>query len=139
MLQQKDYFEVFNLKPQYTINHTKLKEKYYDLTKKYHPDIFHDNNKFQLVTKAYNVLKNDYARAVYLRNKPIIKSPSINFLTKILDLEEQVMMAGNLELEKLKDEVEKQIRVCRNNYDKEEYLVMWKYYDRLLKMIENKM
>lgn len=139
MLEQINCFQIFNLKPVFDINLRSLKEKYYELSKKHHPDIVKSNGNFQSITRAYNTLKDDYARAIYMRNKPLQRQPPASFLMDVLELEERVSTGRVNELMQIKGDMERRINECRSNYSDEDYLVKWRYYNRILKSIENRM
>ncbi|HVE61611.1 MAG TPA: DnaJ domain-containing protein, partial [Chitinophagaceae bacterium] len=61
------FFELFNLPPQLTINKSLLRKKYFELSKKYHPDYFANTNDADqnkvledaaMLNKAYKTLSN---------------------------------------------------------------------------------
>ncbi|QCI26983.1 Fe-S protein assembly co-chaperone HscB [Buchnera aphidicola (Thelaxes californica)] len=71
-----NYFQMFNFPVIFNLNIQEIKKKFYQLQKKYHPDLSIYNkkekniNKLLLlsstVNKAYNILKNPITRAEYL-------------------------------------------------------------------------
>ncbi|WUR04265.1 co-chaperone HSCB-like protein [Vairimorpha necatrix] len=138
MLPSKDYFSVFNLSKTFDINLTDLKTKFYDLSKKHHPDLSkYSTNKFQEINNAYNTLKDDYLRAKYMKGKTT-GEVSKTFLIDILDLEDQIREAEGDSLEELSEIIRHKIEECRNNYQKDDYLAKWAYYRRLENMIKKK-
>lgn len=59
-----DYYEILELKPQCTKE--QIKKKYYELSKKYHPDKNNgDDEKFKLINEAYETLYDDELREKY--------------------------------------------------------------------------
>jgi molecular chaperone HscB len=94
------FFEIYELEPLFSISEEKLKKKYIQLQKKNHPDKFAvatDAEKKRallqssIVNDAYEVLKNDIKRALYLLDCNKIKIGNINnskFLMQQMDYEE---------------------------------------------------
>ncbi|AHC39213.1 molecular chaperone DnaJ [Ehrlichia muris AS145] len=69
----KDYFSLFKLKPQFSINMQILEQNYIALQSKYHPDLFSLKLEKKLaldniaeINKAYQILKSYIKRAEYL-------------------------------------------------------------------------
>ena len=69
----KDYFSLFKLKPQFSINIEILEQNYIALQSKYHPDLFSLKlekklalNNIAEINKAYQILKSYIKRAEYL-------------------------------------------------------------------------
>jgi curved DNA-binding protein CbpA len=75
-LQRLNYYEILNLPTQ--ANRAQIKKNYYTVSKEYHPDRYFRRNLgaykekletiFDLITKAYNTLNDDAARAEYDRS-----------------------------------------------------------------------
>ena len=94
------FFEIYELEPLFSISKEELKKKYIQLQKKNHPDKFAvatDAEKKRallqssIVNDAYEVLKNDIKRALYLLDCNKIKIGNINnskFLMQQMDYEE---------------------------------------------------
>lgn len=72
---EPDYFSIFDLKPQLQIDSDALQKKFYELSKKYHPDRYVAAGTREagfalrwstLVNKAYQTLRDDHLRSLYL-------------------------------------------------------------------------
>ena len=66
--QNKDYYRVLNVSR--TANTKQIKQAYYKLSKKYHPDVNHGpsaENKFKELQEAYNILGDEQKRLEYDR------------------------------------------------------------------------
>jgi molecular chaperone HscB len=140
MLRKLNYFEIFGMKPKFNLNLSKLKDTYYTLSKRYHPDSGSKDDNFQVLSSAYSTLKNDLKRASYLNEIRGIKNSrerwnDVGFLSGVMEMEEKISN-GREHLSDLKKKIEKKIEECKKNYDKNEYLNRWKYYDRLVKRIK---
>ncbi|KAF7682922.1 Co-chaperone protein HscB like protein [Astathelohania contejeani] len=146
-----NYFEIFGLQPVFNIDVSDLKTKYYKISKLLHPDIKkHDDHlhmplSFETVKKGYETLKNDYTRAKYLniiekKNAGTSKTLSNDFLSEILELEDKIIKCDeNEKLKDIKRKLEIRIGDCKSNYKNIEYLNKWKYYERLLKLLNKKL
>lgn len=67
-IQNKDYYSVLNVSK--TANSKQIKQAYYKLSKKYHPDINHGasaENEFKELQEAYNILGDEEKRREYDR------------------------------------------------------------------------
>lgn len=102
MIQQADYFSLFDFKPQFNIDQDALKQRYLELQMQIHPDRYADKSAqeqrvaVQLTTQindAYKTLKNPVSRAQYLLK---LKAPSASaklapeFLMQQMELHEQL-------------------------------------------------
>ncbi|KAK1347782.1 hypothetical protein CWI37_2214p0010 [Hamiltosporidium tvaerminnensis] len=144
----QNYFEIFKIKPSFDIQPTILQSKYHELCKKYHPDISSDFNikdgdlNIAIINNAYKTLLNDYKRAIYLyklNGNHLNKNLSTDFLNEILFTNETIDMTTNIDvLNKLKEITVLKINECKNKYNDSNSLIKWKYYDRMLKNISNK-
>ena len=72
--QESDYFDVFSLPRRLTIDLADLEQRYYALSRRLHPDLFHDHPPAEqaaslrataLVNRAYRVLKDPVQRGLY--------------------------------------------------------------------------
>ena len=110
-----------------------MKKKYFEQSKR--------NNTSEL-NKAYELLKDDYKRA-QLFNSNSIKENNIicdkNFLNECLMFEEKIKQNqyNYEELSKLSSELDSKISICKENYDKPQYLTKWSYYKRLKDLIDH--
>ena len=126
-------FKLFEIPVQYNIYFLELKKKYFEQSKR--------NNTSEL-NKAYELLKDDYKRA-QLFNSNSIKENNIicdkNFLNECLMFEEKIKQNqyNYEELSKLTSELDSKISICKENYDKPQYLTKWSYYKRLKDLIDH--
>lgn len=138
MLPSIDIYKIFNLPKSFHIDKNVLKNEYYKLNKKYHPDILkNEDNKIKEINIAYKILQDDYLRAKYLHEKPIEQKMNQDFLVEVLDLEERINdnLDNQKELIKLKDFLHTKIQECINKYKNPFYLGKWGYYRRLVKEV----
>ncbi|ABD45357.1 fe-S protein assembly co-chaperone HscB [Ehrlichia chaffeensis str. Heartland] len=93
----KDYFSLFKLKPQFSINMQTLEQNYIALQSNYHPDLFSLKLEKKLaldtiteINKAYQTLKSSIKRAEYLLEiKGITTNKNdINILEEIFNIQE---------------------------------------------------
>jgi molecular chaperone HscB len=75
LLEDTDYFEFLGFKELLDINRDKLETKFYELSKKFHPDYYSNGSdvekefsldKSSYLNKAYKTLKDPFSRAKYL-------------------------------------------------------------------------
>lgn len=105
-----DYFEFYGLSESFEIDQAQLKKKFYELSKKYHPDFYaaesaeKQDEVLELSTlnnKAYQVLSNADKRVDYiLRQHNLLaegdKYPlASDFLMEMMELNEQLMDADD--------------------------------------------
>lgn len=137
LTKEQNCYNIFDILPVFEINKSLLKQKYHELCKKNHPDISKENTNFHEIKKAYNTLQNDRLRAMHLcqiQKISLDDSLDSSFLSQILDYEEKI--AENIDLDKIKTEINAQINECKRNYNKPVYLLKWRYYERLIDLIE---
>lgn len=121
-----DYFKILNLPKSFFLDKNVLKDNYYSISKKYHPDIAVEKNNemSHILNKAYSILNDDFSRA------KLFTVPSENvepeFLEKCIELEDRIRKGEDLT--KL---LEKKIEECKKNYLNKEYVTKWGYYKRL--------
>ncbi|HVE60256.1 MAG TPA: Fe-S protein assembly co-chaperone HscB [Chitinophagaceae bacterium] len=99
------FFELFNLPPQLTINKTLLRKKYFELSKKYHPDYYANTNDADqhqvledaaLLNKAYKTLSNKDETIKYvLKEKGLLEDDEKyqlenSFLMQMLEINEEL-------------------------------------------------
>lgn len=121
----KDFFKIFKIPMSFQIDKNELKKRYFDLSKKIHPDVSADEQDFTFLNKAYSTLSDDYLRAK-LFTSPKDKITN-DFLMECLDYEERIAQGENLKpiLNNLIDE-------CKNHYKDPIWLTKWGYYRRLM-------
>ncbi|CEF62040.1 DnaJ domain-containing protein [Strongyloides ratti] len=70
---QKSFYEILGVSP--SASKSEIKAKFYELSKKYHPDVINDKDskenslKFREISEAYETLKNDEKRSQYDRSR----------------------------------------------------------------------
>lgn len=161
-----NYFELFQIPPSFLPDQALVKKRFYQLSRKYHPD-FHSQatatekesvlSLSALVNKAYLVLQDREALIRYiLLEKGLMKEEekyqlSPDFLMEVMDLNEQLMEAGDAEtklkikkaIETLQNEIYEPIEAIITNYQEgitsekellqvKEYYYRKKYLDRIL-------
>ncbi|MEQ9115791.1 MAG: Fe-S protein assembly co-chaperone HscB [Rickettsiales bacterium] len=107
-----NYFEIFNLTPDFLIDLDFLESQYLKLSKKYHPDKFRDQESKKsayqntiTINKAYETLNSDVLRAEYLMKLNDITlgtesdsiKPTQELLINMLDLREELEEISNKE------------------------------------------
>ena len=130
------YFNIFNLKPSFTIDQGDLKTKYFELSKRYHPDKMvnapADGMSIEEINKAYITLGNDFLRAKYLHGSEGMPKIDREFLADMLDYEESISnINSDEEEERIRRDLEERITQCKLNFFDKEYLCKWAYYERL--------
>jgi molecular chaperone HscB len=155
-----DYFSFYDLKPLYAIDKGELKQRYFNLSKQYHPDHYghspsEQNDAIVISTynnKAYKTLNNDIARAQYLVDLCLndneladAKLPQ-DFLMEMMDFNELIDEADeNTKQTVLKDKIEQFQNELKDEIEalaKQEHwanlqiaLLKWKYIERLFQRI----
>src|SRR5947208_11407603 len=141
-----DYFEVFGLPRQLGIDTLALEKKFYELSRKYHPDYFttaSPSEKTQavrmtaLLNDAYRTLRHPVHRVEYLislyRFKPDGSRVPQSLLMEVFEINEQLeeVKAGRASVEEV-DSLLAQIKEKRERFDSElrQASVEW---DELLK------
>src|SRR3989454_8364777 len=128
-----DYFEVFGLPRQLGIDTLALEKKFYELSRKYHPDYFttaSPSEKTQavrmtaLLNDAYRTLRNPVHRVEFLLSlygfKPDGSRVPQSLLMEVFEINEQLeeVKAGRASVEEV-DSLRAQIREKRENFDAE--------------------
>ncbi|MBA4139372.1 MAG: Fe-S protein assembly co-chaperone HscB [Segetibacter sp.] len=103
-----NYFELFNIPVSLSPNQQQLKQKFYELSRKYHPDFYTRETDFEqsealekssLVNKAYKTFKNrDEIIKYILQQKGLLQEEEKfqlppDFLMEVMELNEQLMEA----------------------------------------------
>ena len=123
----KNYFELFNLKPKFTIDLSEIEQKYHQFQNQFHPDKadFDSIEHSILINEAYKVLSDDFLRASHLLQLKNIDiendenhiKPDITTLKEILDLQEKIFEINNLdEILVLKNNLNSQIKKLINDF-----------------------
>lgn len=135
-----NYFFLFNMPIQFSIDKKKLEKKFYLLQKKYHPDRLNmskqKNIKYfyvssSIINKAYNILKDKFKRAKYLlkiyeKKKHLFNKnffPNEEMLYKQFKLYKKVekfkkKINNKKKLKKIEKETEKKIKIYFLKIDK---------------------
>lgn len=138
MLQKHELFSVFNLKPSFQIDKNALKRAYYEACKVHHPDVSKSDTNFVKVNKAYRILENDLRRAEYMCSAEPPKLDA-NFFAEVMDYEDKIAMIRDVpSLESARSEIARRIQECYQNYLKPEFVAKWRYFERLLTLLEKK-
>jgi len=123
----KNYFELFNLTPKFTIDLSEIEQKYHQFQNQFHPDKA-DLNSIEhsiLINEAYKILSDDFLRASHLLQLKNIDiendenhiKPDISTLQAILDLQEEIFEINNFdEILALKNNLNSQINNLINNF-----------------------
>ena len=121
------YFELFDIPVQLKINVTSLSKKFFELSKKYHPDYFANENdeaqsealeKSAFLNKAWKTFQNPDATIKYvLQEKGLLEEEEKYelppaFLMEVLEINEQLMDAGD---EPVKDSLQLTIKDLQTN------------------------
>jgi len=136
-----DYFQFYGIPESFNLDSERLKKKFYEFSKKYHPD-FHaneDDDKQQeilelstLNNKAYQTLSDPYKRLEYiLKSHDLLlegAKPQLpaDFLMEMMDINERLMelenaeQLGHLTAEVLavEDDIKQKITDATAGYDK---------------------
>ncbi len=121
------YFELFEIPVQLKVNTVSLSKKFFELSKKYHPDYFANENdeaqsealeKSAFLNKAWKTFQNPDATIKYvLQEKGLLEEEEKYelppaFLMEVLEINEQLMDAGD---EPVKDSLELTIKDLQTN------------------------
>jgi len=130
-----NHFELFGLQPQYNLNPKTVENKFYELTRLFHPDKYQTKGFEHLkaathwsavLNKAFHILKDDDERAFYLfelaQFKPVDSKNSLPptlaedyfSLTELLDDGENPE-AAKAKLDEFKSRLEEQVRLHHQN------------------------
>lgn len=123
----KNYFELFNLSPKFTIDLSEIEKKYHQFQNQFHPDKadFNSIEHSILINEAYKILSDDFLRASHLLQLKNIDieddenhiKPDISTLQEILDLQEEIFEINNLnEILALKNNLNSQIKKLINDF-----------------------
>jgi molecular chaperone HscB len=151
-----NYFELFEIPVQLKVDITPLHKKFFELSRKYHPDYFVNDNidaqaesleKSALLNKAYKAFKNPDETIKYvLQQKGLLEEEEKyelppDFLMEVLEINEQLMDAedslatGNLQsaIETLQNEIYEPVEKIITNYQEgttseKELLQVKEYY-----------
>lgn len=100
-----NYFELYDIPVSFEPNQQQLKQKFYELSRKYHPDFFTQENEFEqgealeissLVNKAYKTFQNkDQTIKYVLQLKGLLEEEEKyqlppDFLMEMMELNEQL-------------------------------------------------
>ncbi len=152
-----NYFELYELPISFAIDQTVLRKKYYQLSKKYHPDFYNSTSTIteaenlamsSLVNKAYTLLQNKQATIAYVLtilghltdDEKYQLSP--DFLMEVMELNENMDEDSAAKISALKLELEGSVNPLLNQPDIslltdvdfkaiKEYYYKIKYLDRL--------
>lgn len=137
ILKRNNYFEIFNLNQNFSIDKGLLEKKYKDIQKVIHPDKYaaqgdkatldQAHNASSLVVKAYNILKDDYKRANYLLNlkgyenveEKNVTIKDIKFLQSFMELQEKIEEAESKEeILEIKADIDDAIKALTDELEK---------------------
>ena len=136
------YFDIFAIEPSFAIDQAFLKERYFEVSKRHHPDrnlpAPADGTTIEEINKAYAVLKNDLSRARYMSNAARFDVDK-KFLMDILDYEEAISnTTSDQDKRRIKDDLQGKIAQCKQHHLDREYLAKWGYYERLAQMLDKR-
>lgn len=126
------------MSPVFHIDKDTLRSTYHALCRQHHPDVSRTESCFAEINKAYRTLENDLKRAEYMSAAPIPRLDE-GFLVEVMEYEDQIHGLGcTRALERLRAELDRRIKGCYHNYMKPECLAKWKYFERLVEMLNKK-
>ncbi len=151
----KNYFEIFSIPINFTINLDDLEKKYLNFQKQFHPDksSLDDLSKSIEINEAYKILSDDFLRACYILKLNDIdilhdeKSVKVDFSTleHVLELQEKIAEIKKDEIKNLETEINSEIKLLiadasKSNNIKEaaQILVKAKYLKKALQDLKNK-
>lgn len=134
----KEYFEALNMPYDYKIDKQQLKENYF-------ANVKNKNKSSEFLNKAYNTLKDDFQRAKCMNTNDIYKNKDFGEtitenniqLDEFLSMQEEIMEnTNNLQiLNRIKQKIEKEIEICKDNYKDVKYLNKWSYLNKLMDIL----
>jgi len=136
-----NYFEFYGIKESFSPDVEKLKKKFYELSKRYHPDFYanEDEAKQQEIlelstinNKAWQTLSDPYKRLEYiLKTHDLLQEgakPQLpaDFLMEMMDINERLMEVDNAaqladltgEVLAVEDDIKQKIALATQGYDK---------------------
>lgn len=128
LLEETDYFEFLGFKELLNINRDNLESKFYELSKKFHPDFYSNGSdaekefsldKSSYLNTAYTTLKDPFSRAKYLlkllwREKPgQQKNIPRELLMEVMELHEMIDSLKQESDPKKKHELETEVNRIR--------------------------
>lgn len=137
-----NYFELFGLPESFFVSQYHLKQKYFELSKKFHPDYFGDADSEKqeealeqtaLINKAYKTLSSHFATLQYiLELRGIIEEDEkhnlpANFLMEMMELNEELAEAKLLQDNEKLDNIKLKIEFDANHYYKKIHTVLQAY------------
>lgn len=132
---------MFALEPSFNVDQDDLKTRYFELSKKHHPDradSYSSMLSIEEINKAYNTLRSDLSRARYL-NGPSVSGVDRDFLASVLDYEEAISsMENNEDRERIRTDLEEKITECKLKFFDKEHLCKWGYYEKLRDLLNRK-
>ncbi len=155
----KNYFELFNLAPNFTIDLKGIEKKYHQFQNQFHPDKadFNSIEHSILINEAYKILSDDFLRASHLLQLKNIDiendenhiKPDISTLQEILDLQEKIFEINNLnEILVLKNNLNSQIKKLIDDFqnafeankfnEASQFLIKAKYLKKSLIDLKNR-
>ena len=157
-----NYFELFNIPVSLKVDANNIKQKFYELSRKYHPDFFSNETedaqnealeKSSLINKAYKTFSNEDETIKYvlqLKNLLIEEEkyqlPS-DFLMEMMELNEASQEAGSEEIKfqisNLKSQIYEPVKQIMEHYENDtvsekellqvkDYYYKKKYLNRIL-------
>ena len=155
----KNYFELFNLTPKFTIDLNEIEKKYHQFQNQFHPDKadFNSIEHSILINEAYKILSDDFLRASHLLQLKNIDiendenhiKPDISTLQDILDLQEKIFEINNLneilvlknslnlQIKKLIDDFQNAFEINKFN-EASQFLIKAKYLKKSLIDLKNR-
>ncbi len=158
-----NYFELFELPLHFIVDKTVLKKKYYQLSKKYHPDFYDASigiseaenlNLSSKINEGYKLFQNDYAIIGYvLKLKGLIQDQekynlAPSFLMEVMELNEDLNEASLPQLNALSNQIISPVEhlLIQENIENinqgewkkiKEYYYQQKYINRLLQRVSS--
>lgn len=138
MLQKPSFFSLFGMSPAFHIDKEALRRTYHALCRQHHPDVSRSESRLAEINKAYRTLDNDLRRAEYMNTAPIPRLDE-GFLVDVMEYEDRIRGLGSTRaLERLRAELDGRVRECYQNYMKPESLAKWRYFERLVEMLNRR-
>lgn len=131
ILLKVDHFDILGVSRQYNVNKSTLENTYKDMQKLIHPDKFAGNSNnvkecseflSSYINEAYNTLRNDYERSLYMLLLEGIEVKEDDKLTNLKDLEiimelNERIEEGSYELMTLKEDVRDKIEEIKYDFN----------------------
>lgn len=147
----KNFFDLFSLPINFSVDLDALEKKYFEFQKKFHPDKSDEIERSIAINEAYEILKNPLKRAAHIlclngldvENDEVAPKVDQATLIEVFEMRESIAIGGDFLAKDLSQKIKSLLEEVAQNLENKNFaaaaqiLIRAKYFEKTLQDLKN--